>query len=99
MANASAIAVRVATDSSGHDGAPVISEVEGRYALEALGLAVPRGAVAVSEDDAVAIAGGLRAPLVLKVSEPAVAHKGRIGGVEIGIRAAWLMIGRSKNDA
>ena len=75
-----------------------ISEVEGRTLLEAAGFAVPRGGVASSEDEAVELAGALRHPLVLKVSEPAVAHKGRIGGVEIGVvgadgvREAWRRI-------
>ena len=59
---------------------------------------MPRGGVASSEDEAVELAGALRHPLVLKVSEPAVAHKGRIGGVEIGVvgadgvREAWRRI-------
>ena len=49
------------------------------------GFAVPRGGVASSEAEAVELAAALRQPLVVKVSEPAVAHKGRIGGVEIGV--------------
>ncbi|MFN8224774.1 MAG: acetate--CoA ligase family protein [Gaiellales bacterium] len=79
-------------------GEASISEVEGRVVLERAGFTVPAGGVARSEDEAAAVASGLKAPFVVKVSEPKVAHKGRIGGVEIGItseegvRDAWRRI-------
>jgi succinyl-CoA synthetase beta subunit len=62
-------------------GRHALTEVEGKALLAALGVAVPCGGVARSEDDAVVLARRLNAPGALKVVAPDVIHKSDIGGV------------------
>jgi acyl-CoA synthetase (NDP forming) len=82
-----AIAAQVATDSrvTTHGQASILGEAEGRDVLEQAGLPVARGGVAETEDAAVALAGALRSPVVVKLGAAGIGHKGRIGGVHVGI--------------
>jgi acyl-CoA synthetase (NDP forming) len=63
----------------------VLGEAEGRDLLEAAGLRVAKGGVAPGENAAVALAASLREPLVVKIGLPGVGHKGRVGGVHVGV--------------
>ncbi len=62
-------------------GRKTLTEFEAKALLAGLGIAVPRGGVAHSEDDAEALARRLDAPVVLKAVAPGIVHKSEIGGV------------------
>ena len=63
----------------------MLGEAESRAILRDAGFTVPRGQLAMSEDEAVAVAATLTAPLVVKLALPGVGHKGRVGGVQVGV--------------
>ncbi|MEJ2377418.1 MAG: acetate--CoA ligase family protein [Pseudolabrys sp.] len=73
---------------------PVV-EYRGKAMFAEAGIAVPRGALARSSNDAVAVARDLGFPVVLKAQAAALMHKSDVGGVAVGIadeaalRAAW----------
>jgi acyl-CoA synthetase (NDP forming) len=70
-------------------------EYRGKEIFAKAGIAVPRGQVARTPDDAVRIAGAIGYPVVLKAQAAALMHKSDVGGVAVGIaneaalRAAW----------
>ncbi len=72
--------------------------------LEAVGLRVPREAMAGSAREAVEIASGLDGPVVLKVVSESALHKSDVGGVALDIRgekeveAAYLQVTRAVDD-
>ena len=63
----------------------VIDEAPAREILEALGLPIVRGAVADTPETTAALADGLRAPWVAKLAISGLGHKGRVGGVRLGL--------------
>ena len=66
-------------------GAPVLlDEVASKARLAAFGVAVPPGAVARSEDEAVAVAASLGGPVAVKAL--GIAHKTEHGAVRLGLR-------------
>lgn len=73
----------------------VISEHHGKRLLAGLGIAVPRGELATSVDQAVSAAGQIGFPVVIKAQAAELAHKSDVGGVIVGIadeealRQAW----------
>ncbi|HEY2888491.1 MAG TPA: acetate--CoA ligase family protein [Candidatus Limnocylindrales bacterium] len=82
----------------GHDGSFVapgseslsiqsrtLPERESLALLAAAGLAVVRSTAAVDADEAVAAAGALGYPVVLKLDGTALAHKTELGGVRLGL--------------
>lgn len=74
----------------------VRAEYQGKAVLAAAGVTVPPGALAHSIEDAVAIAGRIGYPVVLKAQAPQLVHKSDAGGVRVGIHdarelaAAWI---------
>lgn len=66
------------------DGA-VIDEARAREVLMALDLPMVAGVTADSPSAAVAAAAELRPPWVAKVALPGLGHKGRVGGVRLGL--------------
>ena len=76
-----------ATSKSHVDGS-VVDEARARKVLEALGLPMVAGVEADSTENAVVGAAGLRAPWVAKVALRGLGHKGRIGGVRLGLCTA-----------
>lgn len=93
------------TDShADHAGRELLGEAEGRAILEAAGLHFTPGGVAESEDAAVELASVLRAPVVVKLGVRGVAHKSRVGGVQVGlvdecsVRRAYRAIAESARD-
>jgi 3-hydroxypropionyl-CoA synthetase (ADP-forming) len=66
--------------------------------LEQYGFHVPRGGVAASADEAVALAASVGYPVALKVASPDILHKTDVGGVELAcdseakVRRAFLRI-------
>jgi acyl-CoA synthetase (NDP forming) len=74
------------------------AEYQGKAWLKAAGIAVPRGALARSADEAVAIAEGLGWPVVIKAQASSLPHKSDVGGVIVGLadaaalRAGWAKL-------
>lgn len=62
-------------------GRTALTEIEAKALLAGLGIAVPRGDLARSEDEALAVARRLDVPMVLKVVCPGLTHKSDVGGV------------------
>jgi acyl-CoA synthetase (NDP forming) len=69
-------------------GRHLLSEVEAKAALGAAGLPVTPTRLATSAAEAVAIAGELGYPVVLKVVSDTVTHKSDVGGVELSLADA-----------
>ena len=66
-------------------GAPVLlDEAESKSRLAAFGVAIPPGAVAHGEDEAVAVAASLGGPVAVKAL--GIAHKTERGAVRLGLR-------------
>ena len=61
------------------------SEPHAKGLLAESGFSVPRGSLAGSVDDAVALAGEIGYPVVMKIAGDGVAHKSEHGGVRTGI--------------
>ncbi len=76
----------------------IFAEYQGKAWLAQAGLAVPRGALARSADEAVRIAGEIGYPVVLKAQASALPHKSDVGGVLVGLadeaalRAGWTQL-------
>ena len=75
-------------------------EHRGKAIFREAGIAVPRGELARTVDDAVRIAAAIGYPLVLKAQAALLMHKSDVGGVAVGIadeatlRAAWDAMSR-----
>jgi acyl-CoA synthetase (NDP forming) len=82
-----------------------IPEYAGKELLAALGIAVPRGALAGTLEDARAIAARIGYPVVLKAQASELTHKSDAGGVVVGIgdddtlALAWNRLHRNVADA
>ena len=75
-----------------------VAEYRAKDYLRALGIAVPKGTLARSADEAAAIAKDIGYPVVLKAQSAALMHKSDAGGVIVGIaddavlRAQWSVL-------
>jgi acetyltransferase len=67
------------------EAGPVLSEASSRRILAAYGVPLVDGDVAASADEAVALAGRLGYPVVMKADAPGVAHKSAAGIVAVGV--------------
>lgn len=65
-----------------------LSEAVAKQILAEYGIAVPRGYVSGTPDEAVAAFAWLQSPVVLKVISPEVVHKSDIGGVQTNLITA-----------
>ena len=76
-------------------GRGTLPEYQGKQYLAALGIAIPKGALARSVAEAKAVAQEIGYPVVLKAQAAALAHKSDAGGVVLNIKddaaldAAW----------
>jgi acyl-CoA synthetase (NDP forming) len=83
----------------------VLPEYEGKRLLAAAGFKTPDGAMAHSADEAVAVAGRIGYPVVLKAQSAQLPHKTEVGGVvlhigdEAQLRAAWARLHASVSAA
>ncbi|MDE2639908.1 MAG: acetate--CoA ligase family protein, partial [Chloroflexota bacterium] len=73
--------VAAARDAGRH----MLSEVEAKAALGAAGVPVTPTRLAAGAAEAVAIAGELGYPVVLKVVSDTITHKSDVGGVELNL--------------
>ena len=69
-------------------GGGALTEVQGKAALKAAGIAVPKGALAKTLAEAKAIATKIKYPVVLKAQAAALTHKSDAGGVAVNIKTA-----------
>jgi acetyltransferase len=67
---------------------PEIVEFEAQEVLRAYGLPTPRTVLARSSDEAVAAAGEIGYPVVLKIASPDISHKSDVGGVKVNLKDA-----------
>ncbi|MHB0878697.1 MAG: acetate--CoA ligase alpha subunit [Anaerolineae bacterium] len=65
-----------------------IGDAEARQVMEAVGIRVPKAAIARDPDEAVKLADEIGYPLVLKIASPDILHKSDIGGVKVGLQSA-----------
>lgn len=85
--------------------AGLLSESESKSILAGLGIAIPRGRLAVSLDDMIRIASDIGYPVVLKAQSPDLPHKSDVGGVQLGIGSeadlvhAWSTLQRNLQSA
>jgi acyl-CoA synthetase (NDP forming) len=79
------------------DGRTVLTEVESKELIGSAGIPVVPTRLAASREDAVAVAGELGYPTVLKVASPDILHKSDIGGVKIGLADAEA-VGRAYDE-
>ena len=76
----------------------IFAEWQGKQWLAQAGIAVPRGELVCSADEAVAIADRIGWPVVLKAQASELPHKSDVGGVIVGLadaaalRAAWTRL-------
>lgn len=62
-----------------------LSEVKGKDILSAYGFRTPKGALAVSSEEAMEIAGGVGYPVAMKIVSKDIIHKSDFGGVQLNI--------------
>jgi acetyl-CoA synthetase len=89
LLRAIATACRALAASGSPDGAldgPWLAEHETKVVLRARGVPVVDGRVVFGEADAEAAAAELGGVVAVKLSSPAVQHKGELGGVELDLR-------------
>jgi acyl-CoA synthetase (NDP forming) len=75
-----------ATGLSGWADAGVKPEYVGKAFLRDIGVQVPKGALAITVEDACDIARGIGYPVVLKAQAAELSHKSDIGGVVLNLR-------------
>ncbi len=87
------------------EGRTVLPQFAARGLLEAYGLRFPAATLATTVDGAVAAAGQIGYPVVLKVASPEISHKTDVGGVAVGLRGpsevreAWARMERAVRAA
>jgi acetyl-CoA synthetase len=79
---------RVASGPVAPNGGVALAEHEAKELLRAKGLPVVEGRLAAGEDDLLDLLEELGAPLVLKLSAPALLHKSELGALALGLQTA-----------
>ena len=69
-------------------GRTILTEVEAKEVLAAYGIPVVPTRVALTEDDAVALAQEVNGPVVLKIHSETITHKTDVGGVKLNLQGA-----------
>ena len=75
-------------DQARQQGRTLLTEVEAKQLLAEAGIPVIEARLAKSRDEAVALAGELGYPVVLKVVSPQISHKSDVGGVKLNLGSA-----------
>jgi acetyl coenzyme A synthetase (ADP forming)-like protein len=68
------------------DGRAALTEVEAKRIFDIYGLPVALTKLAKSEEEAVALAGKIGYPVVMKIVSPDIIHKSDAGGVKVNVR-------------
>ena len=69
----------------------MLAEYQGKAWLAAAGLAIPKGALARSVDEALAVAADIGYPVVIKAQASELPHKSDVGGVIVGLADAQAL--------
>jgi acetyltransferase len=85
---ASAEAIR---DAAIAQGRTLLNEHEAKALLGTFGLPVPRAIVARTREEALAAAGELGFPAVIKILSPDISHKSDVGGVRLNLQTADMV--------
>jgi acyl-CoA synthetase (NDP forming) len=72
-------------ESARAEGRTLLDEVESKQLLEESGIPTTKARLATTRDEAIAMAGEIGFPVVLKVVSPDVAHKSDAGGVRLDL--------------
>ena len=94
-------AVTATLEQARSSGMTVLPEYLSRTLLASYGIEFPKVRRVSTPEEAVAAAGTIGYPVVLKVASPDISHKTEVGGVEVGLedgdrlRAAWDRMHRS----
>lgn len=75
-------------DRARQESRHILTEVESKQVLAEAGIKTVPAHLATSRDEAMAIAGELSFPVVLKVVSPQVTHKSDVGGVKLNLGTA-----------
>lgn len=67
-------------------GRTSLTEIEAKQIFESYGLPVTKTYLAATEDEAVALAGKIGYPVVMKIVSPDILHKSDAGGVKVNIK-------------
>jgi Acyl-CoA synthetase (NDP forming) len=85
-------------DDARREGRTLLTEVESKALLAAYGIPITETVVAASPDEAVAAAGRIGYPVVVKLYSHTISHKTDVGGVQLNlkdeasVRQAWVAI-------
>ena len=74
-------------DQAKSEGRNVLSEVETKSLLKALGLTAPHGGLARSAAEARSVANSIGGPVALKASSPDLLHKTEAGVIRLGLKS------------
>jgi len=75
----------------------MLTEIEAKQLLKSAGISVVDTRLAISKEQAVAIAKELGLPVVLKIASADVVHKSDAGGVKLGLKTA-AQVGKAYDD-
>ncbi|MCK2242700.1 MULTISPECIES: acetate--CoA ligase family protein [unclassified Crossiella] len=78
-------AVREVLDKARAEGRESLSAPEGKRLCDAYGIPTPGEGLAATADEAVALAGEIGFPVVMKIVSPDILHKTEAGGVIVGV--------------
>jgi acetyltransferase len=67
------------------EGRDLLSELEAKQVLASAGIPVVETRLAASAEEAVAVAGAIGYPVVLKLNSPTITHKSDVGGVRLDL--------------
>ena len=67
-------------------GRAILTEIEAKQVIKDAGIKVVETRLAKTQKEAVAIAGEIGFPLVLKIASPDITHKTDAGGVKVGLK-------------
>jgi acetyltransferase len=70
------------------EGRLTMGDAEARVVIEAYGIPVPKSRLCETAEEAVAYAGEIGFPVVMKIASPDILHKTDIGGVRLNIQSA-----------
>ena len=73
-------------DEARRDGRTLLTEVESKELLAAYGIPITETVVAGSPDEAVAAAGRIGYPVVVKLYSHTISHKTDVGGVQLNLK-------------
>src|SRR4051794_18039560 len=80
--------VRAILDAVRKEGRDSLTAPEGKLVCDAYGINVPKEGVVGSAKEAMALAGSMGFPVVMKIVSPDILHKTEAGGVIVGVKSA-----------